>query len=260
MVHDHHRLFCDRVTKRLTTGQHHARVEGVVQPLRLPILVAMEHPSPLDPPLAPGGQLNDALRLWPGRGHRGSKRQAGVITRSARALPLRLVCRPGGQCTVTAGTGLRITETLARRSPPCPATTGRCGQPLARRETEALRGGVGAPRHHRLESTGRCCARVVRTGLVVWGAWAWSTTARWIRQTLGAMRCPWLDPGRHGDPMDLRGFGQGLEGRAGGTQQQTLGAAPRAEGGLLCHRCFSECTVLLGHRLPISHDHHLIRS
>ena len=42
MVHGNHRLFCDRVTKRLTTGQHHARVEGVVQPLRLPILVAME--------------------------------------------------------------------------------------------------------------------------------------------------------------------------------------------------------------------------
>ena len=79
-------------------------------------------------------------------------------------------------------------------------------------------------------------------------------------QTLGALLFPFLDPGPHGDTMDLIGLGNGLDGRAGGTQQQTMGAAPRSEGGILFPRFFSECTLLVGQRLHISHDPHLIRS
>src|SRR2546422_5149714 len=79
-------------------------------------------------------------------------------------------------------------------------------------------------------------------------------------QTLGALLFPCLDPGRHGDTIDLIGLGNGLDGRAGGTQQQTMGAAPSAECGILLHRLFSEFTLLVGQRLHISHDHHLIRS
>src|SRR6266508_1300156 len=60
--------------------------------------------------------------------------------------------------------------------------------------------------------------------------------------------------------MGLRGLCNGLERCASGTQHQTLGAAPRSEGGILLHRFFSERTVLVGQRLHISHDHHLIRS
>ena len=45
-----------------------------------------------------------------------------------------------------------------------------------------------------------------------------SATARFIMQTLGAMLFPVLDPGRHGDAMDLVGLGNGLDGRSCGTQ------------------------------------------
>src|SRR6266511_3739712 len=60
--------------------------------------------------------------------------------------------------------------------------------------------------------------------------------------------------------MGLRGLCNGLERCASGTQHQTMGAAPRSEGGILLHRFFSERPVLVGQRLHISHDHHLIRS
>src|SRR6266516_7237507 len=39
-----------------------------------------------------------------------------------------------------------------------------------------------------------------------------------------------------------------------------MGAAPSSECGILLHRFFSEFTLLVGQRLHISHDHHLIRS
>src|SRR6266567_3930681 len=60
--------------------------------------------------------------------------------------------------------------------------------------------------------------------------------------------------------MGLRGLCNGLERCASGTQHQTMGAAPRSEGGILLHRFFSERPVLVGQRLHLSHDHHLIRS
>src|SRR6266403_1963454 len=60
--------------------------------------------------------------------------------------------------------------------------------------------------------------------------------------------------------MDLIGLGNGLDRRASGTQQQTMGAAPSSECGIRFYRFFSECTLRVGSRLHISHDHHLIRS
>src|SRR6266487_6514875 len=60
--------------------------------------------------------------------------------------------------------------------------------------------------------------------------------------------------------MDLIGLGNGLDRCASSTQQQTMGAAPSSECGILLHRFFSEFTLLVGQRLHISHDHHLIRS
>ena len=60
--------------------------------------------------------------------------------------------------------------------------------------------------------------------------------------------------------MDLIGPSNGLDRCASSTQQQTMGAAPSSECGILLHRFFSEFTLLVGQRLHISHDHHLIRS
>jgi hypothetical protein len=39
-----------------------------------------------------------------------------------------------------------------------------------------------------------------------------------------------------------------------------MGTAPRSEDSILFHRFFSECALLVGQRLHISHDPHLIRS
>ena len=248
------------MTKRITTGHHHARVEGLFKHRGMHIIVAIEKPSHIDPPIAPGGQLDDALRLLPGIGHRGIQRKAGCSKIRESELPLILVLLQGGQCTLTAGTGLRIPETLSRRSHPFPSKTCLCGQSCARRETEALLGVAGETLHHPCERTGFFFALWLGECLFVWGECAWSATARVIMHTLGAMMFPGRDPGRHRDAMDLRGLGNGLDGRTSGTQQQTMGAAPRSEGGILLHRFFSELTLLIGQRLHISHDHPLIRS
>jgi hypothetical protein len=260
MVYDHHRLFRERLTKGIKTGYHHTDVYGAFKHQWMQVVLAIHTPEHIDPPIFPGRQLDDALGLLPGRGHRGIKRKARFIKIVESDPPLILLCLQGGQCTLTAGTGLRITETLSRLSHPFPSKTCLCGQTCARRETEALLGFAGKTLHHRFERTGRFFDLLLRKGLFVWRKCAWSATARVIMQTLGAMMFPLLDPGRHGDSMDLRGLGNGLDGRTSGTQQQTMGAAPRSEGGILLHRFFSECTLLVGQRLHISHDHPLIRS
>ena len=59
-----------------------------------------------------------------------------------------------------------------------------------------------------------------------------------IMQTLDALLFPVLDPGRHGNTVDLIGLGNGLDGRPCGTQQQTMGATPSTEGGILVHGLF----------------------
>src|SRR6266851_8358137 len=218
----------------------------------------MDNPEPLAKPKLE--LLDDALWLLPGVGNRGIKRKAGFIKIVESDLPLILLCLQGGQFTLTAGKGLRITETLERLSHPFPSKTCLFGQTFERRDTEALLGFVGEALHHRFERTGLFFDILLGEFLFVWGEFAWSATARLIMQTLDAMVFPFLDPCRHGDAMNLIGIGNGLDGCAGGTQQQTMGTAPRSEGGILFHRFFSECTLLVGQRLHISHDHPLIRS
>ena len=150
-------------------------------------------------------------------------------------LALVLLCLQGGKCPVTAGKGLRLAETLERLAHPFPSKTCLFGQPFARRETEALLGLVGEALRHPFERTGRFFALLLGECLCVGGEFGWSATARLIMHTLGAMGFPWRDPGRHGDAMHLIGIGNGLDGCAGGTQQQTVGAAPRAECRILFH-------------------------
>ena len=92
MVHDHHRLLRDRVTKRIKPGNHHTRVDRLFNHRGMHIMVAIHTPSPIDPPLAPGRQLDDALGLLPGVGKRGIKRKASFIKVIESDRPLVLVC------------------------------------------------------------------------------------------------------------------------------------------------------------------------
>jgi hypothetical protein len=113
LVDDHDGLLRDRVTKRLNTGHHHACVSGCFKHRGLPIIVAMHQPPHIDPPLLPGRQLDDALWLLPGIGHRGIKRKARFIT--VIAIQLALVCLglQGCKCTLTFGKCFRISETFS---------------------------------------------------------------------------------------------------------------------------------------------------
>jgi len=200
------------------------------------VVVSMHKPSHITSSISHGRQLDDTLRLLPGIGNRGIQRKAGFIKIIESELALILLLLQGGQCTLTAGKGLRIPETLSRLSHPFPSKTRLFGQTCERRETEALLGLVGETLSHRFERTGLFFDIVLSEYLFVWGEFAWSATARLIMQTLGAMLFPLRDPGRHGAPMNLIGRGNGLDGRAGGTQQQTMGTAPRSEDGILLHR------------------------
>ena len=112
------------------------------------------------------------------------------------------------------------------------------GQPFERRETEALLGFVGEALDHPFERTGLFFDIVLGECLFVGGECGWSATAWVIMQTLGALVFPFRDPGRHSDAMHLIGLGNGLDGCARGTQQQTVGAAPRAECRILFHGLF----------------------
>src|SRR2546426_8388348 len=89
------------------------------------------------------------------------------------------------------------------------------------------------------------CVKKLLVGYLVLGEYlfvgsefGWSATAWLIMQTLGAMVFPFRDPGRHSHAMHLIGLGNGLDGCACGTQQQTVGAAPRAECRILFHGLF----------------------
>src|SRR6266851_5734702 len=194
----------------------------------------MDNPEPLAKPKLE--LLDDALWLLPGVGNRGIKRKAGFIKVIESDLPLILLCLQGGQCTLTACKGLRIAETLSRLAHPFPSKTCLFGQTFERRETEALLGFVGEAFPHPFERTRLFFDILLDDLLFVGGEFARSATARLIMQTLGAMALPFCDPGRHGDAMDLIGIGNGLNGGAGGTQQQTMGAAPCSDCGILFHR------------------------
>ena len=112
IVHGNHRLFGDRMTKRIKTGNHHACVDRLFKHRGMQIIVAIEKPSHIDPTIAPGRQLDDALRRLPGIGNRGIKRKARLIKIIESDLALVLLLLQGGEFTLTAGKGLRISETL----------------------------------------------------------------------------------------------------------------------------------------------------
>ena len=92
IVHDHNGLVGDGATKRIKTGHHHACVDRLFKHRGMQIIVAIHKPSHIDPPIAPGRQLDDALWLLPGVGNRGIKRKAGFIKVIEIDLPLVLVC------------------------------------------------------------------------------------------------------------------------------------------------------------------------
>ena len=73
MIDHHHRLCLARVTKRLKTCQNNSRVSRVGKHLRRHIVCPRHTPSPLEPPVAHGRPLANAMRRVPGRRHRGSK-------------------------------------------------------------------------------------------------------------------------------------------------------------------------------------------
>jgi len=143
MVDDHHRLFRERVTKGIKTGDHHTSVYGAFKHQWMHVVLAMHKPEHIDPPIFPGRQLDDALGLLPSIGNRGIKRTARFIKIRESDLALILLSLQGGPFTLTAGKGLRITETLSRLSHPLPSKTCLFGQTFERRETEALLGCVG---------------------------------------------------------------------------------------------------------------------
>jgi hypothetical protein len=217
MVYDHHRLFRERVTKRIKTGYHPASVYGVFKPKRMQIVMAIHNPEHIDPPIFPGRKRDDALGLWPGLGNRGIKCKAGFIKIIQRDLALVFLCLQRFQFPFGLGKGVRISEAFERFSHPLPSKTGLFGQAFQRRQTEALVGFVGEALHHPLERMGRFFDILQGDGLFRRAEGARSAAARFIMQTLGAMLFPVLEPGRHGDAMDLIGPGDVLDRRALGT-------------------------------------------
>ena len=73
MVEHHHGLLRDRLTKRIKTGDDYAGGEGFFTHPRRQIVGAMHTPAHIEPPILHGRQLDDARRLLPGIGPRGSK-------------------------------------------------------------------------------------------------------------------------------------------------------------------------------------------
>ena len=195
IVYDHHRLFRERLTKGIKTGDHHAGVYGACKHKWMQVVLAMHQPEHIDPPIFPGRQLDDALGLLPSRGNRGIKRKARCIKIIQRALALIFLLLQRCTCTFGLGKGVRVAEAFERFSHPLPSKTGSFCETFQRRKTEALLGCVGSSLSHLFERTGVFFDRVLRQLLFVWGELGWSATARVIMQTLGAMLFPFFDPG-----------------------------------------------------------------
>ena len=259
MVYAHHRLVRERWTKGSTTGEHHAGVAGACKQPGRPGVLALPNPEPLAPLRLPGRQCDDALGLLPRLGTRGSKPKARGIPIIQSEWALVCLGRQRFQGTGGLGTGVRGAAALPRLAHALPSTPGLCGQALQRRQTAALVGGVGEARQDLCERLGGFLEIWQSEVPFLRAAWARSTPARLIRHTLGAMLFPGLEPGRHGDALALRGLGARLDRRAVGTQSQTMGAAPGSQGGGVLHRGCSALTLFLGQRLPLSHEHSLIR-
>lgn len=193
----------------------------------MPIIVAIHTPQDIDPTRAPGRSCDDALRLLPGVGNRGIKRTASFIKIIAGNLALVFLVLSRCKRTLPFGKRDGISQTLEGFPHTFPSKPCLFGQPFARRETEALLRFVGEALDHPFERTGLCLDILLGECLFVGGAFGGSATAWWILQTLGAMVCPCRDPGRHRHAMHLIGLDNSLDGCARGTQQQTVGAAPR---------------------------------
>jgi hypothetical protein len=163
------------------------------------------------------------------------------------------------KCTLGLGKGGRVSAACERFAHPLPSKPDLFGQALQRRQTEALVGLVGEVLPSPWERMGLFFALLQGDVPCLRAECARSAAARLIRQTLGTMLFPVLEPGRHGDTMALGGLGNVLDRRAVGTQEQTMGAAPGSTGGGGFHRGFSELTLFWCQRLPISHDHYLSR-
>jgi len=112
IVDDNDGLFRDRVTKRIKTGNHHTCVYGFFKHRGMQIIVSIHKPQHIDPTIAPGRQLDDALWLLPGIGNRGIQRKARCI--KVIEIDLALVCLflQGFKFTCTFGKCFRISETF----------------------------------------------------------------------------------------------------------------------------------------------------
>src|SRR5262247_542861 len=238
MVYDHPRLLRDRVTQGINTRNHHASVSGAFKQTWMHIVLAMHTSEHMDPPRLPGRQLDDALGLLPSIGNRGSKRKARFVAIIQSNLALVFWYLHRVKCTLGLGKGHRVSERLERFAHPLPSKTGLFGQAFQRRQTEALVGGVGEALPYPWERRGLFVDVWQGDGLCRRAEGGRPPAAWFIMPTLGARLCPWLEPGRHGDAMDLRGLGKSRDGRPCGTQEQTMGTAPSAEGGLLAQRLF----------------------
>jgi hypothetical protein len=144
-----------------------------------------------------------------------------------RAFPLVLWFLAGSTCSLTPGTGARVSETLSRRSPPLPAQTGSLGTTCEGQPPEALCRCMGAPLHHLWKRPGgflaigegqRLCGRGPRGGAAAAGC---------RLETRRPLGFPWPDPCRDGGATNLREQGHVLDRPPCRTAQQTLGARGR---------------------------------
>jgi hypothetical protein len=218
MVHDNNGFFRDGLTKRIHTGNHHACGEGCCKHRGLQSIVSIHKASHIEPAISHGRQCDDARRLLPGIGNRGSKRPSGCITIRESDLAVVFLFLQGFKCTLTWGKCFRISEAFSRLSHPFPSKTSLFGSPLQRRNTEAFLGGVGSALHPAFERTRLFFALVLGDDLFGRGKCGWSAAPRLIMQTLGAMVFPFLAPGCHGVSIDLRGLGDCLDRGALATQ------------------------------------------
>ena len=218
IVYDHHRLFREHVTKGVKTGDHHARVDGAFKQKWLPVVLAIQQPEHIEPPRFPGRQLDDAVGLLPGIGNRGIKGKARFIKIIQRDLALVFLVLQRFQFPFGRGKGVRVSEAFERFSHPLPSKPGLFGQAFQRRQTETLVGFGGEASQNPCERLGLFFELLQGDVPVLRAECARSAAARFIMQALGAMLFPVLDPGRHGDAMDLVGLGNGLDGRPCGTQ------------------------------------------
>jgi hypothetical protein len=196
----------------------------------------------------------------PSVGNSGIKRKARFIKIIQIDVALVFVFLSGFQLLLALGKGIGIAQLLSRLPHPLPSKTRLFGSTFQRGDADGLLGLLGDVVHYHFERTRLVLERLPGEGLLGRRKWARSATARLIMQAFRSVLFPCADPSRHGDTMDLIGLGNVLDRLALSTQQQTMSATPRSEGGIVMHRFVEEYTLLFGQRLYISHDPHLIRS